>query len=171
MFTDEKSKHDHVNNAIRSFAKSHVLSDLAQQVGFQSAQVLRNKLCLNQPHQLTVNELVDITLASDNRCIVDGVLFQIGCFPSQLFNDCSTNSANSITNCLLKICSNTGYLSDLTLQIRDRQRVTETARHSIVKQAVELMSELRQLIELLETKGTPRLVSHGFPSPTIPVAS
>ena len=101
MFTDEKATHDHVNNAIRSFAKKEKLTTIAKQIGYYSPQVLRNKLCLNQPHQLTVNELVDITLASYNRCIIDGVLFQLGCLPSQLFQDEYSDSSNSITNSLL----------------------------------------------------------------------
>ena len=155
MFTDEKATHDHVNNAIRSFAKSEKLTTIAKRIGFNRPQVLRNKLCMSQPHQLTVNELVDITLAAENRCIIDGVLFQIGCLPSQLFHDGHKSPTSSITNSLLKICSDAGSLSDLTLQMRDKQGVTEVGRHQIVKQAMALMSELRRLVLLVDEKAFP----------------
>ena len=171
MFTGEKATHDHVNNAIRSFAKDENLTSLAKAIGYYSPQVLRNKLCLSQPHQLTVNELVDITLASNNRCIIDGVLFQLGCLPTQVFSEGHSDSSNSITNSLLKICSDAGSLSELTLEIRDKQGVTEFVRHDIVKQAMVLMAELRRLVMLVDSKAFPASVMPTYSNRTVAVAS
>ncbi len=150
MFATEKYIHAYVNSAYRSFAEKENLRSIAQNAGFQNPQVLRNKLCVGQPHQLTVYDLADITKVSGNRCIIDGLLLELGCTPSLTFNASESCNTNSLTDCVLKISSEVGMLSELILQVREKRGLTNHTRHQVVKQAAELMTELRLLVQVAE---------------------
>ncbi|OWF80042.1 hypothetical protein B4900_08420 [Yersinia rohdei] len=83
MFDFSVSKHPHFDNACRQFALKHNVVELAANAGI-AAQVLRNKLNPDQPHRLTVDELLRIT---EDPTLLDGLLSQINCMPSVPVNE------------------------------------------------------------------------------------
>ncbi|EKN4113417.1 phage regulatory CII family protein [Yersinia enterocolitica] len=86
MFDFSVSKHPHFDNACRQFALKHNLVELAANAGI-AAQVLRNKLNPDQPHRLTVDELLRITDLTEDPTLLDGLLSQINCMPSVPVNE------------------------------------------------------------------------------------
>ncbi len=152
MYADIKATHLQMNGAYRSFAESETLSEVAQQAGIRSAQMLRNKLCLEQPHQLTASELVSITKASKNRCIVDGLLLELNCAPSVSLDECSNADKTPLTERALEITANAGQLASLAIEMKAQKRVTERMRHEIVNRSRRVMSEIALFAFDVESK-------------------
>ncbi|EKN3458659.1 phage regulatory CII family protein [Yersinia enterocolitica] len=91
MFDFSVSKHPHFDNACRQFPTRHNLTQLAKQLDM-NAQTLRNKLNPEQPHQLTVTELLAVTDATEDASLIDAMLAQINCIPSVPVNEaCAGN--------------------------------------------------------------------------------
>ncbi|CAI1753160.1 Phage regulatory protein CII (CP76) [Serratia marcescens] len=65
MFDYQTSKHSHLSSACRRFAQAHNLTELAPALNV-SPQVLRNKLNPEQPHELTLSQLVTLTAITDD---------------------------------------------------------------------------------------------------------
>lgn len=132
----------HVLGAMRRFAEQQNLSDVADRAGMKSAQILRNKLLPNQPHQMTIHELVSVSRASGNRCLVDGILMELQCAPSVALKQLTDANKTSLTDRALEITANTGQLSSIALDAKTRRGVTERMRHEAVQRASSAMSEL-----------------------------
>lgn len=60
MYDYKVSARNHLDNACRAFAVAHNITDLAKDIGVRPA-TLRSKLNPDQPHQLTLLELLAIT--------------------------------------------------------------------------------------------------------------
>ncbi|MEQ4986894.1 phage regulatory CII family protein [Proteus sp. fly-1089] len=93
MFDYQFSKQAHFDNACRAFANTHKgdLVQIAESIGM-NAQMLRNKLNPEQPHQLTCIDLMKLTDATEDASILDGVLEQMQCQPSVPVNEaCDSN--------------------------------------------------------------------------------
>lgn len=93
MFDFKVSKHSQLDDACRAFALRHKgdLSDIAQRIGM-NPQMLRNKLNPEQPHQLTLIDLLKLTDETEDPSIVDGFLEQLNCQPSVPVNQaCPSN--------------------------------------------------------------------------------
>ncbi len=86
MFDFKVSTHTHYDDACRKFALAHNLEDVAKQSGMR-AQTLRNKLNPDQPHQLTVLEVLALTDVTEDATLVDGLLAQIQCLPCVPVNE------------------------------------------------------------------------------------
>ena len=123
----------HVVGAMRQFANDEVMKNIADTAGLKSRQMLRNKLLPEQPHQLTVHELIAITRASGNRCIVDGVLLDLNCMPSV----CTDDFADA---------------DKMTLDAKAQRRDTERMRNETIKRASYVMTELAIFMHDVEQK-------------------
>ena len=157
MYTDTSGKqgkpeHHHLNGSLRQFAQDENLKEVAIASRFYRQQMLRNKLCLDQPHQLTVAELVDITKASGNRCIVDGVLLELNCVPSVSLELLGHADNTALTDRALDITANAAQLGALALDVKATKRVTERMRHETVKRASYVMAELAIFVHDVEQK-------------------
>lgn len=86
MFDYQVSKQPHYEDACRNFATKHNLAELADKLCMRP-QVLRNKLNPEQPHQLTVPELMAITDVTEDPSLVDGFLAQLHCLPCVPVNE------------------------------------------------------------------------------------
>jgi len=82
MFDYQTSKHSHLSSACRRFAQAHNLTELAPALNV-SPQVLRNKLNPEQPHELTLSQLVTL---------LDGLLAQLNCLPAVPTNEVKPSS-------------------------------------------------------------------------------
>lgn len=142
----------HIAGALRQFADSEQLSDVAKAAKFNKPQLLRNKLLLNQPHQLSIHECVDIARVSGNRCIIDGMLLELGCVPSVPVAELANHDRLSLTDRALEITANSARLGAIALDIKARRRVNERMRHEVVKRASLVMSELAIFVHDVEQK-------------------
>lgn len=88
MFDYQVSKQQHLDIACRQFAQSHNLTELSALVGMRP-QMLRNKLNPEQPHQLTLADVLLLTDATEDAALVDGLLAQLNCLPSVPVNELS----------------------------------------------------------------------------------
>ena len=80
--------------------------------------MLRNKLVLEQPHQLSIHELVKITKASGNRALVDGILLELNCIPSVSLANLADAQHVSPTDRILEVMTNSAALGDIAKDIR-----------------------------------------------------
>lgn len=86
MFDYQVSKHPCFEEACRTFAAKHNMTQLAAQLGM-NVQTLRNKLNPDQPHQLTALEICSLTDITEDPTIVDGLLAQLHCLPCVPLNE------------------------------------------------------------------------------------
>jgi len=142
----------HVVGAMRQFANDEVMKNIADIAGLKSRQMLRNKLLPEQPHQLTVHELIAITRASGNRCIVDGVLLDLNCMPSVCTDDFADADKMTLTDRALDINANAAQLGALALDAKAQRRVTERMRNETIKRASYVMTELAIFMHDVEQK-------------------
>ncbi len=143
----------HIAGALRQFADGEQLSEIAKAAHFNKPQMLRNKLLLSQPHQLSIHEAVDIAKASGNRCIIDGMLFELGCAPSMVIDDLNQCERMSLTDRALEISANAGWLGNMALDVKARRGgITERMRHEAVKRASVAMSQLALFVHDVEQK-------------------
>jgi hypothetical protein len=150
---DLKAAHQpHIAGALRQFAAAEDLGKVAEDANFYRPQMLRNKLLLDQPHKLNVHELVDISRVSGNRCIVDGLLLELGCAPSVHLADLANCNSVSLTDRALEITANSARLGSIALDIKARKRVNERMRHEVVKRASLVMTELAIFVHDVEQK-------------------
>lgn len=154
MLPPAKAAHQpHIAGALRQFADGEQLNEIAIAAKFNRPQMLRNKLLLNQPHQLSIHEAVDIAKASGNRCIIDGMLLELGCAPSIAIDDLNQCERMSLTDRALEISANAGWLGNMALDVKARRGgVTERMRHEAVKRASRAMSELALFVHDVEQK-------------------
>ena len=151
MYTDNKAIHAHINGAYRAFADAETLSDVAKMVQM-NPQLLRNKLCLEQPHQLTVSDLLSITKATGNRCIVDGMLLELNCTVSVSLDEYQDAEKTSLTDRALEITANAGRISSLALDFKTTKRVNERQRHEVVNRVQKVMGDLALFAHEVETR-------------------
>lgn len=86
MFDFRISTQAHFDEACRRFALAHNMAELAQRAGMHN-QTLRNKLNPDQPHQLTVMEVMKLTDLTEDATLVDGFLAQMQCLPCVPVNE------------------------------------------------------------------------------------
>lgn len=77
MFEQTSTKQHHLDAACALFAVRYSLADVAREAGI-GVQMLRNKLNPDQPHQLTVRDLVALYHATGDDTLFDGLLFDCG---------------------------------------------------------------------------------------------
>ena len=77
MFEQTATKQPHLDAACALFAARYSIADVAREAGIGD-QMLRNKLNPDQPHQLTVRDLVALYLATGDDTLFDGLLFDCG---------------------------------------------------------------------------------------------
>lgn len=86
MYDYKVSVRNYLDGACRQFSFAHNVTDVAKAVGMQPA-TLRNKLNPDQPHQLTLPELLTIIDHTEDPTILDGLLRQLNCQPSVPVNN------------------------------------------------------------------------------------
>ena len=107
MFDFQVSKHPHLDGACRQFAQKHNMKELACKIEM-GAQVLRNKLNPEQPHQLTITELLLLTDATEDAMLIDALLAQIKCLPAVPVNEAK---AEKMTHYVLKATAEIGKVA------------------------------------------------------------
>lgn len=107
MFDFRVSTHNHFDEACRRFALSHNMKKLALSAGM-NAQTLRNKLNPEQPHELTVKEMLSLTDLTEDSILMDGALAQLHCLPCVPVNE---HAEEKLSAYVLKATAEVGQLA------------------------------------------------------------
>lgn len=149
MFTEYASKHPHWISACQRFAASHNMAEIAQRVGM-NPQLLRNKLNPDQPHELTVAELIAITQASDgDETLFDGALFGCGLTAVAIPQ---AERAPSLPHQAIDLNAKIASIGQRALELTDRGRITRSERNTLVSVATSAMGSLAILIHDVEQR-------------------
>ncbi|MFM4852050.1 phage regulatory CII family protein [Aeromonas caviae] len=149
MFTEYASKHPHWISACQRFAASHNMAEIAQRAGM-NPQLLRNKLNPDQPHELTVTELIAITQASEgDETLFDGALFGCGLTAVAIPQ---AERAPSLPHQAIDLNAKIASIGQRALELTDRGRITRSERNTLVSVATSAMGSLAILIHDIEAR-------------------
>lgn len=149
MFTEYASKHPYWISACQRFAASHNMAEIAQRVGM-NPQLLRNKLNPDQPHELTVAELIAITQASDgDETLFDGALFGCGLTAVAIPQ---AERAPSLPHQAIDLNAKIASIGQRALELTERGRITRSERNTLVSVATSAMGSLAILIHDVEAR-------------------
>ncbi|PPA31302.1 hypothetical protein C3737_03755 [Aeromonas jandaei] len=149
MFTEYASKHPHWISACQRFAASHNMAEIAQRAGI-NPQILRNKLNPDQPHELTVAELIAITQVSEgDETLFDGALFGCGLTAVAIPQ---ADRAPSLPHQAIDLNAKIASIGQRALELTDRGRITRSERNTLVSVATSAMGSLAILIHDIEAR-------------------
>lgn len=149
MFTEYASKHPHWISACQHFAASHNMAEIAQRAGM-NPQLLRNKLNPDQPHELTVAELIAITQASEgDETLFDGALFGCGLTAVAIPQ---AERAPSLPHQAIDLNAKIASIGQRALELTERGRITRSERNTLVSVATSAMGSLAILIHDVEAR-------------------
>ncbi|HBK4770964.1 TPA: phage regulatory CII family protein [Serratia liquefaciens] len=145
MFDFENSIHSHLDSACRRFALAHNLAELAPSLNI-SAQVLRNKLNPEQPHELTLSQLVTLTAITDDAAILDGLLAQLYCLPAVPTNEAKPNSLPTHT------LSATAAIGAIAGETASTAPMTQSRKNAILDRANQAIRDLSLIVVSVEAR-------------------
>lgn len=145
MYDYKVSIHNHLDSACRAFAQSHNLEQLAKSVGMRPA-TLRCKLNPEQPHQLTLIELIAITDATEDPRILDGMLRQLHCQPSVPVNNATMGNMQF---CALTAAASVGAIAGEAVST---EQMTQARRNQILDRASDAIRSLSLIVYSVEAR-------------------
>ncbi|AVE51849.1 MULTISPECIES: phage regulatory CII family protein [Serratia] len=145
MFDFENSIHSHLDSACRRFALEHNLAELAPALNI-SAQVLRNKLNPEQPHELTLSQLVTLTAITDDAAILDGLLAQLNCLPAVPTNEVKPNSLPTHT------LNATAAIGAIAGETASTAPMTQSRKNAILDRANQAIRDLSLIVVSVEAR-------------------
>lgn len=149
MFDYRVSKQPHFEEACRAFALKHNMAKLAEKIGM-NVQTLRNKLNPDQPHQLTVSEILSLTDVTEDPALVDGLLAQIHCLPCVPVNEVASEK---IPHYVMNATADLGKLAGAAVS-------GETATAAGRRYAIESINSATRMLALTAISLHARLQSH-----------
>jgi len=148
MYDINNSKQTVIDAACIRFADIENVESIASVCGMRG-QILRNKLNPNQPHQLTVNELIKITKATDNHDIINSAILEIGLTAVRLPNK---GDSKPLTVSAMSVAIHTGDISRHILEAESDRRLTRHKKDAIVRKAQQAVRELVFLMSDVENR-------------------
>ena len=148
MYAIPQPKQDAFYNAAVRFAEQENLEQIAIECELKP-QMLRNKLNPNQPHQLTVRDLVIITKQSGNSDLVNSVLLELDLTAVRLP---SKGECKSPVMTAMTINTHAGEISRHLVEVETVQRLTRRKKNEIVSKAQAAMRELVLLMNDVENR-------------------
>ena len=145
MFDYQTSIHPHLDTACRRFSLAHNLTEVAAVIGI-SAQVLRNKLNPDQPHRLTLQELITLTDITDDSTVLDGLLAQLKCLPAVPLNEAKPD------NLPLHVLSATAAIGVIAGESISAAPMTQLRRNAILNRANQAIRDLSLLVVSVESR-------------------
>lgn len=135
-------------SACDRFAALHNITEVAQAAGI-NPQVLRNKLNADQPHQLTVRDLITLYQVTGDETLLDGALLDCGLTAVRLPG---AEEQPHLVSRAIELNAAVSGLGVHALQVTSTGRVTKGQRNTIVGVATAAMGELAILINEVENK-------------------
>jgi len=148
MYESNEIKQSSIESACVRFSNIENIEELANECGMRG-QVLRNKLNPNQPHQLTVDELIRITTATDNHDIINSAILEVGLTAVRLPKQ---GDAKPLTLSAMSVASHTGEINRHILEVESDRRLTRHKKDAIVNKAQEAVRELVFLMSDVENR-------------------
>ena len=149
MFISSDCKHPHFESACSRFKSNHEISAIAPLAGID-AQVLRNKLNPDQPHHLTVVDLIALYHATDgDETLIDGMLLECGLTAIAIP---SADRAPSLPHQAIRLNADVANIGMRAVELAERGRVTRTERNTIISVATAAMGSLALLIHDVEAR-------------------
>lgn len=145
MYDYKLSVRNYLDDACRAFVLAHNVTDVARAVGIQPA-TLRNKLNPDQPHQLTLPELLAITDHTEDPTILDGFLRQLNCQPSVPVNNATPENMQV---CALTAMSSVGVIAGEAVST---EKMTVARRNQILDKASDAIRSLSLLVYSVESR-------------------
>ncbi|MBW3846216.1 MULTISPECIES: phage regulatory CII family protein [Aeromonas] len=129
MFIGDDCKHPHFESACSRFTSTHVISKVAAEAGID-AQVLRNKLNPDQPHQLTVADLIALYHATEgDETLFDGMLLECSLTAVAIPK---AERATSMIHQVIDLNAQVASVSQRTLELTERGRITRSERNTMM---------------------------------------
>jgi hypothetical protein len=128
MFKDCTFSHHHYQSACQRFAESHNLSAVARTIGMKP-QTLANKCNPEQPHELTVSELIAIYHATHDETLLDGMLLECGLSAVEITG---IERMPSLMHQAIDLNAKIASIGQQALELSERGRITSTERHTLV---------------------------------------
>ncbi|MCE7556360.1 phage regulatory CII family protein [Aliivibrio fischeri] len=141
-------KQNAFDNACYAFADSENMEQVAKRCGINPT-ILRNKLNPEQPHKLTVGELVAITEESGNYCIINSLLLSLNMVGARV--DLNADQETLIKRAL-ENSVHAGDLSRLALANGGEIRLPRSKRNELLDKAHKSVSNLVLLMNDLENE-------------------
>jgi hypothetical protein len=145
MFDYQTSIHPHLDIAYRRFSLAHNLTQVAAAMGI-TAQVLRNKLNPDQPHRLTLQELITLTDITDDSTVLDGLLAQLKCLPAVPVNEAKPD------NLPMHALSATAAIGVIAGEAISAAPMTQLRRNAILDRANQAIRDLSLLVVSVESR-------------------
>jgi len=149
MFNEDKCKqYVAFSSACERFSAKYVLSDVAKAAGIKE-QMLRNKLNPDQPHQLTVNDIISLYHATGDETLIDGLLF---CCGLTAYEIPKVSTDEQLLARTVELNAQVGSAGAHILQINRNGRITQSQRNVLVDTATVAIGNLAILINEVESK-------------------
>jgi hypothetical protein len=137
-----------LENAYCAFAGDENMLELSRITGIRP-NMLRNKLNPDQPHRLAVDDLLLITKASGNYCIVNSLLLNLDMVAVHVDR---TATDQTLVKRTLENSKNAGELARLTLENGGETRLPRSKRNELLARAHKSVNNLVLLMSDLENK-------------------
>nr|WP_075518870.1 phage regulatory CII family protein [Moritella viscosa]SHO06887.1 Possible phage regulatory protein (CII) [Moritella viscosa] len=148
MFEINDSKQSVIDAACIRFANIENVESIANDCGIRG-QMLRNKLNPNQPHQLTVAELIKITKSTDNHDIINSAILEIGLVAVRLPKQ---GNAKPLAMSAMSVAGQAGDICNHVIEAESDSRLTLYKKDAIVTKAQSTIRELVFLISDVENR-------------------
>lgn len=145
----EKRTYKHWQSACDRFATAHMAADVAKKAGMR-AQVLSNALNPNQPHRLTVHDLIAIYQVTGDSTLIDGLLMECG-YAAIRIEPSSDESPIAIR--AMNATATVAGVTARAVQVLDgRRRISKPTRNAAVGGLMAGMRELMRLAVDIEAR-------------------
>ena len=148
MLTSVNNIHSTIDAACVRFASAENIEELAQSCSMRGA-MLRNKLNPNQPHQLTVAELIKITKVTDNHDIINSAILEVGLVAVRLPKQ---GDAKPLALSVMNVAADIGDINRHILEAESDRRLTRHKKDAITAKAQSAVRELVFLMSDVENR-------------------
>ncbi|MGL4353864.1 MAG: phage regulatory CII family protein [Aeromonas popoffii] len=151
MFAEYQGIHRHWVSACQQFADNNKgkVADIARSIGM-NPQTLRNKLNAEQEHELTVAELIAITIATEgDETLFDGALL---CCRLTAIAIPDVERAPSLPHQAIGLNAAVASIGQRALELTERGHITRSERNTLVSVATSAMGSLAILIHDVEQR-------------------
>jgi hypothetical protein len=148
MFEQTATKQHHFHSACSRFATTYSLAEVARGSGI-GEQMLRNKLNPDQPHQLTVRDLVAIYHATGDDTLFDGMLFD--CNLTAVAISPSRDTA-PISHRVIHATAQVAGVGAQAVRVLESGRVTKGQRNALVGSLMATVEHLVLIATEVENK-------------------
>ncbi|MCG9778706.1 phage regulatory CII family protein [Photobacterium damselae] len=149
MYEVIQPKQDAFDSACVRFANQENVEQLANECAMKP-QMLRNKLNPNQPHQLSVRELILMTKASNNQGLINSVLLELDLTAVRL--PAQQGEGKSPVMTAMTINTHAGDISRHICDVETSKRLTRRTKDEIVSKAQAAVRELVLLMNDVENR-------------------